>query len=206
MFPGGLHFLLAKGMWIHLLLIVRYTLWPLYGQHFQSLHYSPQCYAGWYTSAHRLQPRNGGKVSTWSLKNFNVEKLHIILLFEADFNSNNKWLGHAIMLNVEQFNLLAPKQYGSWKQKSAIAQCLNKLLFYDIICFCQQPAALCSNDVKSCYDCIVLLVAALCFCRLGASQPSIFSLILTLHQMEHSIRTTFGSSKRLDPAKTGGNR
>jgi len=25
--------------------------------------------------------------------NFNVEKLRIILLFEADFNANNKWLG-----------------------------------------------------------------------------------------------------------------
>jgi len=25
--------------------------------------------------------------------NFNVKKLRIILLFEADFNSNNKWIG-----------------------------------------------------------------------------------------------------------------
>jgi len=25
--------------------------------------------------------------------NDNVEKLHIIMLFEADFNNNNKWLG-----------------------------------------------------------------------------------------------------------------
>jgi len=74
--------------------------------------------------------------------NFNVEKLCIILLFEADFNSNNKWLGRTVMLNVEQFNLLAPKQYSSRKKKSAIAQCLNKLLFYEIICFHWQPAAL----------------------------------------------------------------
>jgi len=28
-----------------------------------------------------------------SPSNFNVEKLQIILLFEADFNANNKWLG-----------------------------------------------------------------------------------------------------------------
>jgi len=80
--------------------------------------------------------------------NFNVEKLCIILLFEADFNSNNKWLGRAVMLSVEQCGLLAPKQYGSQKQKSAVTQCLNKLLFYDIICFHKQPAALCSNDEK----------------------------------------------------------
>jgi len=25
--------------------------------------------------------------------NFNIKKLRIILLFEADFNANNKWLG-----------------------------------------------------------------------------------------------------------------
>jgi len=137
--------------------------------------------------------------------NFNVEKLHIILLFEADFNSNNKWLGHAVMLNAEQFNLLAPEQYGSRKKKSAIAPCLNKLLFYDIIHFRQHPAALCSNNAKSCYDWIVLLVVALCFCRLGASHPSVFSMISMLHQMEHSICTTFGNSKKLVPIKTGVN-
>jgi len=60
--------------------------------------------------------------------NYNVEKLRIILLFETDFNFNNKWLGRAIMFNVELAGLLANKQYGSWKQKSAIVQCLNKLI------------------------------------------------------------------------------
>jgi len=32
-----------------------------------------------------------------SLGNFNVKKLWIILLFEADFNANNKWIGRAVM-------------------------------------------------------------------------------------------------------------
>jgi len=41
--------------------------------------------------------------------NFNVEKLQIILLFEADFNTNNKWLARAIMLNTEMLDLLADK-------------------------------------------------------------------------------------------------
>jgi len=39
------------------------------------------------------------------LGNFNVEKLRIILLFEADFNSNNKWLGHAVMLTAKSLDL-----------------------------------------------------------------------------------------------------
>jgi len=32
-----------------------------------------------------------------TMGDFNDEKLHIILLFEADFNSNNKWIGWAVM-------------------------------------------------------------------------------------------------------------
>ena len=84
--------------------------------------------------------------------NFNVEKLWIILLFEADFNANNKWIGRAIMYQAEQANLLAEEQFGSHKFKSAIHQCLNKQLFYDLVQFRRQPVALCSNDAKSCYD------------------------------------------------------
>jgi len=61
--------------------------------------------------------------------NDNVEKLHIIMLFEADFNNNNKWLGHMTMMTVEAHNLLAPEQYGSCQNKAAITQCLNKRLF-----------------------------------------------------------------------------
>jgi len=138
--------------------------------------------------------------------NFNVEKLRIILLFKADFNANNKWLGRAVMFNAEQSQLLAPEQYGSRKQKSAVVQCLNKLLFYDYIRFRKQPATLCSNDAKSCYDRIVLLIAALCLCRLGASTTSVTSMISTLYQMEHHIRTSFGDSTKAGNRKNGASR
>jgi len=48
------------------------------------------------------------------------------------------------------------------------------------------------------------LVVALCFCRIGASQPSGFSMILMPCQMEHSIRTTFGDSKKAGSHKNWG--
>jgi len=38
---------------------------------------------------------------------FNVEKLHIIPLFKVDFNANNKWIGQAVMYQVEHAHLLA---------------------------------------------------------------------------------------------------
>jgi len=47
--------------------------------------------------------------------NFNLSKLQIILLFERDFNDNNKWLGWAVMFYAKQNNLLAKDQYGSQK-------------------------------------------------------------------------------------------
>jgi len=44
---------------------------------------------------------------------FNMEKLCIILLFEADLNANNKWIGWAIMFQAEDAHLLAEEQFGS---------------------------------------------------------------------------------------------
>jgi len=96
--------------------------------------------------------------------NIKVERLWIILLFEADCNQNNKWLGHAFMKEAELGDLLTVEQYGSRCHKDAITQCLNKRLWYDYIRSTHQLAALCSNDAKSCYDRIVLLITALCMC------------------------------------------
>jgi len=45
--------------------------------------------------------------------NDNIEKLQIIMLFKANFNNNNKWLGGATMKLAEEQDLLALEQYGS---------------------------------------------------------------------------------------------
>ncbi len=104
------------------------------------------------------------------LGNIQVEKLCIIILFKADFNMNNKWIGRTIMYKAKQLKILAPEQYGSQKEKAANIQSLNKHLFYDTVQFRRQLVALCSNDAKSCYDRIILLIAALTMCRLGAQK------------------------------------
>jgi len=46
--------------------------------------------------------------------NNNVEKLQIIMLFEANFNNNNKWLGRATMKVADEHNLLAVNFYTSF--------------------------------------------------------------------------------------------
>jgi len=51
---------------------------------------------------------------------YQVDKLCIIHLFEADFNANNKWFGWAIMTQAEAQQLLAN---AIWKPKTEISNC-----------------------------------------------------------------------------------
>jgi len=92
--------------------------------------------------------------------NFQVDKLCIILLFEADFNQLNKHIGQEMMHHVEQHRLVAREQYGSWHRCSSITQSLNKHLTFDQIRQLKQAATVCSNDTKSCYDRIIHWIAA----------------------------------------------
>jgi len=75
-------------------------------------------------------------------------------------------------------------------------QCLNKRLWYDYVWLQKKPVALCSNNAKSCYDWIVLLIAALCMCQLGARKPSILSMLNTIHGMKHHTWTAHGNSSQ----------
>jgi hypothetical protein len=55
--------------------------------------------------------------------NFRVDKLRAILLYEANFNQNNKKLGRDMMYTAEQLQVVAKGQYGSRKNKAAIEKC-----------------------------------------------------------------------------------
>jgi hypothetical protein len=94
--------------------------------------------------------------------NYNVEKLRVILLFEADFDFNNKRIGREMMFHAEQNHWIAPKQYGSRASLSSINHCINKLLSFDILRQTRTAGAVCINDMKGCYDRIVHSFAAMC--------------------------------------------
>jgi hypothetical protein len=102
---------------------------------------------------------------------FRVDKLRIILFFEADSNHNNKKLGRDMNRGAEKAQTLAPEQYGSRKNLSAIDHCLNKQLTLDLARLKKIPIAICANDAKSCYDRIVHSVASLCMQRQGVPTP-----------------------------------
>jgi len=108
------------------------------------------------------------------------------------------------MFNMEEHNQMAPEQYGSQKEKSMAIQCLNKCLLYDYVRYTHIPLAVCSNDAKSCYNRIVLIIAALSLCRLGADKVAIQSMLSTLHGMQHHVRSMYGDSKTSQGCKTWG--
>ena len=64
---------------------------------------------------------------------FRVDRLRTILLYEADFNQNNKLVGRDMMRNAELCHVLADENYGSRKFLMAIDHAANKRLTFDAI-------------------------------------------------------------------------
>ena len=126
--------------------------------------------------------------------NYQPGKMRAILLYEADFNHANKLIGRMLMRHAEQNKWLAPEQYGSRKNLSAIEHCLNKRLACDILRQKKQPGGICVNDMKGCYDRIVHSVASLCMQRLGIPSSAIEMMFSTIQNLRHYVRTVFGDS------------
>jgi hypothetical protein len=124
---------------------------------------------------------------------FRVDKLRAILLYEANFNQNNKKLGRDMMYTAEQLQVVVKEQYGSLKHKAAIEQWLNKRLTFDLARQLKRPLAICFNDAKSCYDRIVDSMASLCVRRMGMEEPPIVCMFTTIDSKpatfdSHSLR------------------
>ena len=135
--------------------------------------------------------------------NYRVDKLRTILLYEADFNQNNKLMAKTMMRQAETHQLLAPEQYGSRKFHNAQDQSLNKCLTFDILRQTRTRAGMAGVDLKSCYDRIVHSAAGLAMQRVGCPHPAIESSFQTIQQLRHFIRTIYGDSTRSFSANQG---
>ena len=132
---------------------------------------------------------------------YRAEKLRTILLLEADFNMNNKALGADMMTAGERLGALACNNYGGRKKLQAAEISMNQQLTYNSIWGRRGRAVVMSNDAKGCYDRIAHTVLTICMRRLGVPRPAMQSMIETIQEMEHYIRTAFGDSE----GKCGGN-
>ena len=91
-----------------------------------------------------------------------LSSLRTICLFPVDCNYAFKHIGREMMKIAESCNTLAPEQYGSRKNHRAIDLAVNKVLTNDILRQAKYTGAICSNDVKSCYDLIGHAQASIC--------------------------------------------
>ena len=123
-----------------------------------------------------------------------VDKLRTIVLFEADFNYMNKFIGREMMRAAERNGTMADEQYGSRTGRKAIDQAVNKRLFFDILRQRKIDGAICSNDAASCYDRIVHSAAAMAMRRQGISREATECMFKTLQQLEHKVKTGYGVS------------
>ena len=64
---------------------------------------------------------------------YRVNKLCTILLDDADFNMNDKYLGQEVMKKAEKGQVLAKAQYGSKKIKAEIVHALYNRFTFDIL-------------------------------------------------------------------------
>ena len=125
---------------------------------------------------------------------FLANKLRTIVLFEADFNYMNKFLGKTMIQSANEYGHLAREQYGSRHQHKAIDQCTNKRLTTDLLMLLREPGVLESNDASGCYDRIQHVIAALCMRRQNVPKSAIICMFSTLQDLEHKIRTAYGDS------------
>ena len=127
-------------------------------------------------------------------RDYRAEKLRAILLLEADFNQNNKILGSDVMRLGERNNILTRDNYGGRKHSQASEVGLNQLLTHNSVWARRGRAIIMSNDAKGCYDRIAHIVVSLAMQRLGAPKPALASMLETIQEMSHHVRTAFGIS------------
>ena len=80
---------------------------------------------------------------------------------EVEFNFNRNILEIDLTQCAERGGNTPKEKYGRRKEKESIMNAVNKRLLYNVIHLQRQYDILCSNDAKSCYDCIVHPVASM---------------------------------------------
>ena len=125
---------------------------------------------------------------------FLLDKLRTIVLYEADFNHENRRLGKNGMTVALQQNRIAPEQF-SRPGRSAQDNALGKRLVFDHFRFLKRPFAMCSCDLKSCYDRVVHSAASLALQSVGVPKMALKCMFNTIQDLVHCVRTAYGQSK-----------
>ena len=123
-----------------------------------------------------------------------VDKLRTIVLYKADFNHNNKYLGRAMMYYTVLQDMLAKEQY-SILGKKCIDHIINRRLLFDLIRYQKSSLSMASVDLKSCYGRITHSPAYLAMTGFSIPKEPVQSMLGTLQQVVHKTKTIHGISE-----------
>jgi hypothetical protein len=124
-----------------------------------------------------------------------VERLRTLVLFEADFNHNNKFFGKSVMNHMQKHSLVAKEQYSA-PGKKCIDHVLNRRLLFDVTRYSKQCLGLNGCDLASCYDRVTHTPAMLALASYGIPLEPMYSMFDTIQHCNFYIRTAFGDSVR----------
>ena len=126
--------------------------------------------------------------------NTDIDKLRTLVLFEADFNHNNKFLGRSMMHHMVDSNALAKEQYSS-PGKKCIDHVVNRKLYFDLVRYQKTSAAMSGVDLKSCYDRVSHAPAYLAMRSFGIPSEPIESMFQSIQDMQYYTMTSHGISE-----------
>jgi len=122
-----------------------------------------------------------------------IEKLRIIMLFEADFNFVLKSIwGRKLVRHAENNNALGNAAQGSRQGRQCNDASLEKLLIYNHTRLTRTSLVTIDNDAKSCYDRIIKSLAMVACVAYGLPMLAAAMHNRTHNGMKHRVKTRQG--------------
>ena len=126
---------------------------------------------------------------------YNINKLRVIHLFEADYNGLIGILfNRRVLYQAEHSKLINDNQWGGRPHRQADDALMLKELTYNITVATKTTLATFDNDATGCFDRVPCTVAMLSSRRLGATKNMCRMQADTLQHIRHKLRTAFGTS------------
>ena len=126
---------------------------------------------------------------------YNINKLRVIHLFEADYNGLIGILfNRRVLYQAEKDGLLNNNQWRGRPHRQAEDALMLKELTYNMAITTKTTLATFDNDATGCFDRVPCTVAMLSSRRLGATKNICKMQADNLSRIEHSLRTAFGTS------------
>jgi hypothetical protein len=123
-----------------------------------------------------------------------IEKLRIIMLYEADFNFMLKLIwGKRLVRHAEHYKCLGTENKGSRAGYQSTDATLEKLLLYEYARLTRTSLITVDNDAKACYDRIIKPLAMLACMAVGLPLMAAAMHNKTHFGMKHHIKTRHGT-------------